>query len=71
MSTVTSSQIWLIGMFLLILPTLKSCMSGFIDLRLPVVFFFHRLKYVNHLNFIVAAKMETKRRIFEECIVHC
>jgi len=56
---------------LLILPTLKSCMSGFIDLRLPVVFFFHRLKYVNHLNFIVAAKMETKRRIFEECIVHC
>jgi len=69
MSTVTSSQIWLIGMFFLILPTLKSCMSGFIDL--PVVFFFHRLKYVNHLNFIVAAKMETKRRIFEECIVHC
>jgi hypothetical protein len=40
MSTVTSSQIWLIGMFLLILPTFKSCMSGFIDLRLHVVFFF-------------------------------
>ena len=69
MSTVTSSQIWLIGMFFLILPTLKSCMSGFIDL--PVVFFFHRLKYVNNLNFIVAAKMETKRRISKECIVHC
>ena len=61
------------GMLLLILPTLKWCMSGFID-RSVFTFspFFINLKYGNNLNFIVAEKWEEEgfsRNVL--CTVNC